>query len=176
MAPILSRIDFLLSWIDNTFVHYIVLGALILYACRALARYNLPHTCLTDLEHIIGETDDILQKAREARALNDIHFRVQAQFNLSQLQERASLLRLEALTQHGVLSCATEYFYVFGNLSKRIRVCRGEVKQLQLTILKEIESEKSARHAEEATGMAVVLACSSRAGRRSYASEVSHAG
>ncbi|KAF7302681.1 hypothetical protein HMN09_00902900 [Mycena chlorophos] len=147
------------SCVNNSIFQYAVLAAFITtYTGLRLAAPLAPRRCLDDIEHIIQEATDSLEKAREEHLLRNRQFRLNLELRLIQAQERSSLLRYKLLQQYGVVPSWREYLQWFGHLASELRKCRKEFKDIQLLILTEIESERRSLHLEEASQITDIMA------------------
>nr|GAT59832.1 predicted protein [Mycena chlorophos] len=146
------------SCVNNSIFQYAFLAAFITtYTGIRLAAHLAPRICLDDIEHIIQEVNDSLEKAREEHLLRNRQFRLNLELRLIQAQERCSLLRCKLMQQYGVAPSLREYLHWFGHLASELRECRKEFKDIQLMILTEIESERRSLHLEEASQITDIM-------------------
>ncbi|KAJ7109824.1 hypothetical protein C8R44DRAFT_263787 [Mycena epipterygia] len=127
----------LFSCIGSRVVQYVTLPFFASYSALLLARPLLPSSRMNKLEKLLAESTDLLQRANEEDMLFNREFNLA---NLTQSTLRSRLLKF-GTTQ--------EYLHMLGFLSQEIEQCKREAKDIQTTILSEMEKGRQLVYNEE---------------------------
>ncbi|KAJ7431737.1 hypothetical protein B0H11DRAFT_840438 [Mycena galericulata] len=124
----------------SNIVQYVTFSLLVCYSAMLLARPFVPSARMKELEELIMETTDLLQRATEERVLPNRAFNLEMQLRLSRVNLDKSMLSSKVLGFR--LGHPTrEYLHIIGVLSQEIRRCKTEAKEIQVAILTEMEQE-----------------------------------
>ncbi|KAF7302657.1 hypothetical protein HMN09_00900300 [Mycena chlorophos] len=143
-AAFLQMLLDVLSELGNNALVYLAFIAVFVGGAVNLVGPLRTRVCMRDLERILHETRNMLDRGREEGMLCDKEFRLDVQLRLAKTEEVASSLRSRLLQKYGP-ECSPsmcEYFGVFGIVARKVRGCRRDVRGIQMMLLRRIEGER----------------------------------